>query len=190
MDPVTILGAAGSVVGIAGFGIQLSQVLYSFISQARSANVTLRSLVDGVHATTGAMEQVHGLLEDEKKNIAKGHPAVLFSTKALLEVKSRADQCLILFWRIEAVITKKRESRDFEDQLADRLNAFNKGIATCNEPKLPRLDSHRVLSMLECLKWTYVAPKLDQYSKELDRLQLNLVLMFQVISLRARQVKP
>lgn len=190
MDPITILGAAGSVVGIAGFGIQLSQVLYSFVSQTRSANRTLRSLIDGINATTGAMDQVRDLLKDEKRNIEKGHPATLFSAKALDDVKGRADQCLIIFWQIEAAITKKREARNFEDELAERLDAFNQVITSTAEPKLPRLDIHQVLSRLESLKWTYVAPKLDQYSKELDRLQLNLVLMFQVISMRARQIKP
>lgn len=190
MDPITVLGAVGSVVGIAGFGIQLSQTLYSFISQARSANVTLRSLVEGVNATTGVMDQVRGLLEEEKKNIEKGHPAILFSTKALLDVKGRADQCLIIFWRIEAAIMKKREPRDFEEQLAIRLDAFNRRIAETTEPKIPRLDSNRALSKLECLKWTYATPKLNRYRKELDRIQLNLVLMFQVISIRAHQIKP
>jgi hypothetical protein len=190
MDPISIIGAASSVVGIAGFGIQLSQVLYSFVSQARSANVTLRALIDGVNATTGVMDQVRGLLEDEKKNIENGHMAMLFNTKALDDVKGRADQCLIIFWRIETAIIKKREARDFEEQLAERLEAFNADIKAKKEPKLAKLDTHRIFSKLECLKWTYVAPKLDQYSRELDRVQLNLVLMFQVISMRARSIKP
>jgi hypothetical protein len=36
MDPVTALGAAGSVIGIAGFGIQLSQAPYQFATQVGS----------------------------------------------------------------------------------------------------------------------------------------------------------
>ena len=79
MDPITLLGTAGSVVGIAGLGIKLSQVLYHFMSEVRAANITLRFLVDGVNATTGAMGLVRGLLEDEKKNIERGHPAIIFS---------------------------------------------------------------------------------------------------------------
>ena len=98
------------------------------------------------------MDQVRGLLEDKKKNIKNEHPAVLFSAKALDDVKARADQCLIIFWRIKDVIIRKRESRDFEEQLANRLDTLNKGIAGRIDQKLPRLDSLQVLSRLECLK--------------------------------------
>ena len=76
MDPITLLGTAESVVGIAGLSIQLSQVLYHFMLEVRAANITLRFLVDGVNATTGAMGLVRGLLKDEKKNIERGHPAI------------------------------------------------------------------------------------------------------------------
>jgi hypothetical protein len=55
MDPISALGAAGSVVGIASFGLQLSQTLYQFISQTRSAKESLRSVLDGINATTTAM---------------------------------------------------------------------------------------------------------------------------------------
>jgi hypothetical protein len=55
MDPISALGVAGSVVGIASFGLQLSQALYQFISQTRSAKESLRSVLDGINATTTAM---------------------------------------------------------------------------------------------------------------------------------------
>jgi hypothetical protein len=97
MDPITALGAAGSVVGIAGFGIQLSQTLYEFIRQVASADQSLRAVWDGVYAVSGALEQAHSLVEEESTNVAQGMKLLLFTPKALGNIKGIVDQCLLIF---------------------------------------------------------------------------------------------
>ena len=185
MDPASALGAAGSIVGIAGFGLQLSNVLYQYISQAKSANYSLRAILEGINATTGAMNQVHGLIDDEKESIEGGGKPILFSYKALGDVKKTADQCLILFWRIEATITKTDDSKCLEKKLERELHIFNENINAKTDSRLRKLDSVLVLSKLECLRWPFIAPKLDDYNQQLQRLQMNLILIFQVVSIRA-----
>jgi hypothetical protein len=190
MDPITALGAAGSVVGIASFGLQLSQTLYQFISSSRGANTSVRAVMDGVNATTGAMDQVRGLLDDENERIAQDGKAVLFSVKALEDIKGIVDQCLIIFWKIEATITNKSDSKFLDQDISRRLVIFNDEVKAKKASKLLKLDSMLVLTKMQCLRWPYVAPKLEQYGVQLNGLQVNLILMFQVVSMRAKTITP
>jgi hypothetical protein len=114
MDPITALGAASSVIGIASFGIQLSQILYQFTTQALSAKESLQTILSGIHATTCALNQVHGILAEECENLERKGRAMFFSAKAIDDVKGTADKCLVIFWRIEATITSKTGSK-FEE---------------------------------------------------------------------------
>ncbi|KAG4432921.1 hypothetical protein IFR05_011592 [Cadophora sp. M221] len=124
MDPISALGAAGSVVGIAGFGLQLSKVLYQFTTQALSAPESLYTILSGITATTCALNLVHDFLKEECQHLEQKGQALLFSPKAITDVKRIADGCLMIFWRIEATITCKAGSK-FESTLAERLDLFN-----------------------------------------------------------------
>ena len=190
MDSLNALSAAGSVVRVAGFGLQLSQVLYQFTSQAWSAKDSLHSLLGGIHATTCALNQVHGILADECENLERKGRAVFFSTKAIDNVKSTADKCLLIFWRIEATITSKSGSK-LEEELIKRLNTFNQQLTTKKSPDPIPVDTTLIsLTTWGRLRWPYIAPKLDNYTSQLQLLQMNLVLMFSVISLHAHRMRP
>lgn len=182
-DPTTALGAAATVVGIASFGLQLSQTLYQFIPSSRGADTSVRAVLDGLNATIGAMHQVRDLLEDENKCTARDGKAPLFSTKALEDIKIIVDQCLMLFWRIEAIITNKADSRVLDQEIARNLVIFNNEVGPKKASKLLRLDSNVVLRKMQCLRWPYVSPKLEMYGQQLNSLQINLILIFQVVSL-------
>jgi hypothetical protein len=190
MDPLSALGAAGSVVGVASFGVQLAQVLYQFTSQALSAKQSLQSILGGIHATTCALNQVHGILAEECENLERKGRAILFSAKAIDDVKGAADKCLLIFWRIEATITSKSGSK-LEEELIKRLNAFNQELGTKKGPSPIRVDSALIsLTTWGRLRWPLIAPKLDSYNSQLQLLQMNLVLMFSVVSLHAHRMKP
>lgn len=189
MDSLSALGVASSVVGVASFGIQLSQVLYQFTTQALSAKESLQSILSGIHATTCALNQVHGILA-ECANLERTGRAIFFSAKAIDDVKGTADKCLLIFWRIEATITNKTGSK-FEEELIKRLNSFNKELITKKHPNPIKVDTTLIsLSTWGRLRWPYIAPKLDNYNSQLHRLQMNLVLMFSVISLGAHRMRP
>lgn len=144
--------------------------------------------MDVVNATTGGMDQVRGLLGDENERKALGGGAVLFSAKALEDIKGIADQCLVLFWKIEATITNKSDSKSFDQEVLGELATFNDKLKTEKASKLLKLDSMLVLTKMQCLRWPYVAPKLEQYGAQLNGFQVNLILIFQVVSMRANTV--
>ncbi|KAH6691118.1 hypothetical protein BKA61DRAFT_283800, partial [Leptodontidium sp. MPI-SDFR-AT-0119] len=189
MDPISALGAAGSVVGIAGFGLQLSKVLYQFTTEALSAPESLRTILNGIRATTCALELVHDFLKEECKHLEQKGQALLFSPKAITDVKRTADGCLMIFWRIEATITCKAGPK-FESILAQRLDLFNAEL--CKEDREPVVPDPELskLTTWRRLRWGYIAPKLDQFNNQLQLLQTNLVLMFQVVSLGAHRMRP
>jgi hypothetical protein len=100
MDPLSAIGAASSVVGVASFGIQLSQAFYQFTSQALSAKESLQTILSGVHETACALNQVHGILVEECEYRERKGRAILFSAKAIEDVRGTADKCLFIFWLI------------------------------------------------------------------------------------------
>jgi hypothetical protein len=189
MDPITALGAAGSVVGIASFGLQLGQVLYQFVSQVQDAKQELRLVLDGIFSTTSALNRIYELLEDECEHLKQGNQTtILFTPEALDDVKGTADKCLVIFWRIESTICNIRDS---EKELVRKLTAFNEEIKSKNLSQIKtNLTPVSLTSLWSRIRWPLIAPRLDNYHKQLQGHQLNLVLMFNVISLAAHRRKP
>ncbi|RFU30295.1 hypothetical protein B7463_g6035, partial [Scytalidium lignicola] len=192
MDPVTALGAAGSIIGIASFGLQLGQTLYQFVDEARSAKENLQILTEEINSTSNALKHIYKLLEEEKElradHLHRPHhnrSSFLFSSKALDDVKDTADKCLIIFWRIEGTVANIRH---VENQLIQRLIKFNEEVQTNKEAVTISLDNN--WSIRRRIRWPSIVPKLKSYSRQLDTLKLNLVLIIQVISLGYQRNNP
>jgi len=181
---------ASSVIGIAGFGLQLSQTLYQFVSTTLGAKESLRDIRDGINLAASAMKQVHGFLQEESERLQRGGEPMLVTASALEDVKGAVDNCLIIFWRIEATITSQ-EGRKLEQELVQRLIAYNKELKANKTPDILKPDAKLAsLSKRGQLKWWYIAPKLEQYNNQLHRQQSSLQLIFSIISIRAIQNKP
>ncbi|CAG8959900.1 hypothetical protein HYFRA_00013172 [Hymenoscyphus fraxineus] len=197
MDPVTILGAVGSVVGIASFGLQLAKFLDEFIDEFNSADDNLHNIFCGIEATNNALTQVEGLLREEKKNILERGKPILFSTKALDDVQEAADQCLKIFWRIEATVLRKDSAKNLELQISRRLERFRKEVRKSRNldeiPSALKLDASQKLklSRRQQLTWAFsTGDKLEKYNRQLYRLQTTLILVFQVVHLKFSLTKP
>lgn len=195
MDPVTILGAVGSVVGIASFGLQLAKFLDEFIDDFSSADENLSAIFYGVDATNNALIQIEGLLREERKNIVERGKPMLFSEKALDDVQETADQCLKIFWRIEATVLRKDSAKDLELQILRRLARFHKEIRNTRNldetPSVLKFDTTQKLSKRQQLTWAFsTGDKLEKYNRQLYRLQTTLILVFQVVHLRYNLTKP
>ncbi|KAI0856678.1 hypothetical protein F4860DRAFT_396874 [Xylaria cubensis] len=192
MDPVTALGAAGSVVGIIGFGFQLSQILCNYLYQVRSAQEHLEGVVDEIEFTTSALQEIYGLLQQEVANIERGQPLNLFSGNSLENIRTVANKCLVIFWRVEATISGNWTA-DFESQLTEKLLAFNNKLIHCTPGSTiqikPDLTSD-TLGSWDKLRWPSKASKLDKYCKQLQRYQDNIVLLLQIVSLGQQRSKP
>lgn len=191
MDPVTALGAAGSVVGIAGFGIQLYQILSKFVSQVRSAQEQLEGVIAEIDSTTSALEEIYYYLEKEVRNVETGKQLELFSESSLVKVKVTADKCLVVFWRIETVIAGS-EPDGFDDELASRLTRFNRTLASYCMGHTIKIESQLTsdpLRFRDKVRWAFHSSKVERFCKELQRYQSHLGLLLQIVLLGQQQAK-
>jgi hypothetical protein len=133
MDPVTIIDAVGSVVGITAFGLQISQYLSGFIDEYNSADEGLSSIIFVIESINATLREVESLLQQERKNIETYHKAPLFSKQAIYSVKSIVDECLRIFWKIEATISRKDNARDLELRVERKLTKWKNAIACATE---------------------------------------------------------
>lgn len=191
MDPVTALGAAGSVVGIATFGVQLSAAIYRVYTEIGDAKQSLQAALDGIDSTALALEKIHEFLQIEEWNLKKGRGLLLFSDKAILGVKNTAHKCLVIFWRIEATITNK-SGPGFEQELLDRLLTLKADTKSGTEPPVFAVDrslAETASSLRNRVRWKFKGgfSKLEGYSRRLHQFQSSLTLMFSVVSLGAIQ---
>jgi hypothetical protein len=186
-DPLTILGAVGSVVGIAGFGLQVAQFLDGFVTDAISANESLNDVRMGIYSIHDALYQVLEFLKKEKKHVVdRGHKPQYFSGTALDKVQSTAEQCLKIFLKIEATILNKPYSKDLDRRLSEIYVA----IKANKEPPKPNLDAKK-LNKRQSFMWSFrTGRKLEGYKVQLQQLQTTLILMFHVITLGLNLKKP
>jgi hypothetical protein len=202
MDPITALGAASAVIGIAGFAVQLAQVLNTFSGQVSGANESLVAVLTSIESTAESLKLIHKFLETEKANITSGQRTRLFSRDALVFVKNNVDRCLLVFWRIEATVLKSSggdgpdDRGNLEGALRARLAEFNLQIQTYPDGdalEFIRVRSERVPASVPFfgrLRWPFVARKLDEYRGQLQFHQQCLSLVFMVISLAEVRSKP
>jgi hypothetical protein len=194
MDPVTILGAVGSVVGIAGFGLQISQYLTTFLDDYNSANSSLNTIILVIESVNATLTAVESLLRKERQNVETSRKAALFSKQAIYNLKSMADECLRLFWKIEATILEKDSEKYLELRVERRLTDWNRMVAcaTENEPA-PTLDFtlDDQLSKRQQFKWIFrIGAKLQKYVAQLDRQQHSLGTALQTVQLGALMKNP
>ncbi|CAG8958126.1 hypothetical protein HYFRA_00000472 [Hymenoscyphus fraxineus] len=191
MDPVTILGAVGSVVGIAAFGLQLSQFVNEFLGQYERANENLHDVCYGLERTIAILDEIEGLLKLEKENrTSKSGKPELFNDKALAEVRKNTDACLKVFWRIEAAILYAKETpKDLEKRIKEQLQEFHdkvqkgeeKGLADRN---IIRLSKRRNMNRVQRFVYTFSTGKqLTRYRDQLNFLQQSLSLLLHVVHL-------
>ncbi|KAI0441473.1 hypothetical protein F4803DRAFT_563015 [Xylaria telfairii] len=191
MDPVTALGAAGSVIGIAGFGVQLYQVLSKFVSQVRSAQEQLERVIAEIDSTTSALGEIYSYLEKEARNVETGKQLELFSESSLVKVKGTADKCLVVFWRIETAIAGS-EPDGFDDELASRLTHFNRTLASYCIGHTIEIESQLTsdpLRFRDKVRWAFQSSKVERFCKELQRYQSHLGLLLQIVLLGQKQTK-
>jgi hypothetical protein len=101
--PVKILETVGTVIGVATFGLQLAQLINNLIDEYSSPDESLAAVIHSVQGTNDALDQVRGLLEDEKQNRGNSRRRGGFSDKAFQDVVEKADSCLRIFWRTRTI---------------------------------------------------------------------------------------
>ncbi|KAF7932847.1 uncharacterized protein EAE98_004146 [Botrytis deweyae] len=191
MDPVTILGAASSAIGIASFGVQLVQILTKYVTDAGAAAQNLKATLRNIDAASASFEFVNHFLKQETERLKLGQKATL-NARGIRQIQSITDDCLKVFWRVEAWVLYKDDSNELELKIANRLNEYKEDVKF--DPTRPsqflKVDetSAKVRKLRESWFTRYLSPlqthKLLQYARELHQLQASLNLLFTVISVR------
>ncbi|KAL8289448.1 hypothetical protein RB597_001177 [Gaeumannomyces tritici] len=198
MDPITAIGAASSVIGIAAFAIELCEVLHEFGSQVRGAREGLLAVSSSIESTADSLRLIHQYLDMEADNLSSGGSGGpgstrLFSKDALAFVKSNADRCLLVFWRIEAVMLNGSDDGEVvEAQLRRRLDEFNAGTEPGRAGKVA-IELSLVpasLPLLRRLRWPLVTAKLAEYRSQLQFHQQCLSLIIMTVFIGEVRSKP
>lgn len=179
MDPISALGAASSAIGIASFALDLAVGLVKLSGQIRSAKDSLKSVGETVKATAFALEEIEKLLAEEENHIRQVKALSIFSITGLSRVKDTADQCLIVLWKIEALVcgTEEPDGRDLEARLRQRASNNSKAIQL--DPKILNPS----LGIWDRLVFAVsTSDRLKEYGRELQSFQISLSLIFDVVT--------
>ncbi|KAH8812189.1 hypothetical protein F5884DRAFT_304651 [Xylogone sp. PMI_703] len=163
MDPVTALGAAGSIVGIVGFGLQIAATLQTYTEATLEADERIRDIANDINATASALQRLQDVITRDSK-LPQGR---VFSVEGLNVVNKIASQCDVVFTRIVQLLNK----------------AGRPGSELSNSQRAKDLT----LSTLDHLKWPWLEPKIARCRQELERLLLKLLLMLQISNLARQQ---
>lgn len=129
MDPVSALGAAGSVFGIAAFALKLHTTISKLYTQIASVPAGLVAILEELKLTAAALKHINELLETEQRQENNGKPRLLVSSSALDTIRETANKCLLVFWRIEGTITDRcNTDKQSEDQLERRLVQYKEEV--------------------------------------------------------------
>ncbi|KAI0859376.1 hypothetical protein F4860DRAFT_504780 [Xylaria cubensis] len=191
MDPLTALGAAGSAIGIASFGIELFKILRTFVSQVISAQEQLEEVIAEIKSTASALEEIYFYLEKEVHNVEAGKPLELFTESSLIKVKDTADKCLVVFWRIEIAMSGN-EPDGFDDELRNRLNGFNQKLTSYCTGQIIEIElqlNSGPLRFRDKFRWALQSSKLEKFCKGLQGHRNHLVLLLQIVLLGQQQAK-
>ncbi|KAI0114016.1 hypothetical protein GGR51DRAFT_475168 [Nemania sp. FL0031] len=193
MDPVTAIGVAGSVFGIVGFGIQLSELLSKYVTLARSAQEQLEDIADQIDLTAVVLNEIFAFLKREVDNNRLGRPLYLFTTESLLQIKETAVQCVVIFWRVEAAIfgNPAHLEKELPKKIVRFMNAFAQNSLDLSiQIKLKvTLDDLDDLNWRQKFRWPSKASKLDRFCEQLHRYERALTLLIQIVSLGQQRLK-
>lgn len=180
MDPISALGAVSSAIGIAGFALDLSVGLFTLASQFRSAKDSLKGVGETVRSIAYALEEVEQLLRKEEHHVQQGGTLQMFSTKGLARVKETTDQCLIVLWKVEAIVVGCEEPE--EPELAARL-ATRASASVQEAITLDRRFTNPSPSVWNRLVFAVSASdKLQKYGAQLQNFQISLGLILNVVT--------
>ncbi|RDL35254.1 uncharacterized protein BP5553_07185 [Venustampulla echinocandica] len=157
------LGAAGSIIGIAGFGLQIATTLQTYAEATLEADDRIRDIANDISATASALQRLQAVITRDE-NLKNGK---VFSVEGLKSVNKIASQCDTVFKRTVELLNKAGKP---EEELANAERSKELKIST-----------------LGYLKWPWLEPKIMRCRQELERLLVKLFLFLQISSLAVQQ---
>ncbi|KAI4257644.1 MAG: hypothetical protein L6R42_005525 [Xanthoria sp. 1 TBL-2021] len=158
MDGVSI---AASLVGIGTAGCQIAIKLYTLASQISTASQRISSVSNDISQTSGVLKELGEFI---KRETATGGTSIC-SQSGLETTKNSATICESIFSEIE------RAAKDASEQLKTR----------------DRIVGKIKLSKSEKAKWPFLQPSIESLRIDLREAKGTLMLMLQLMNLRASQ---
>ncbi|KAI2464895.1 hypothetical protein F4781DRAFT_51897 [Annulohypoxylon bovei var. microspora] len=160
------LGAAGSIIGIAAFGLKFATTLQTYIEAVADARESLRDIAFDVSATASALDQLHQLIkvDDNCKAIA--------NDSGVQEAARLASKCKQVYTAVINLIAKAvGVLRDSDGEISiDALDAID-------------LNESTAVRLVQRLKWPFQEPRIRKHQEELRWLKISLLLHLRLMEL-------
>jgi hypothetical protein len=165
MEPISALGLASSVVGIAGFGLQIATTLQTYTEAALEADDRMRDIAFDISNAASPLRLLQDVITEDEKT----PETIVFNAEGLKAIQAIVLRCDAAFRRTVDLLNK----------------AGRPGAQLSNSQRAPDLR----ISTLDHLKWPWLEPKIARCGRELERIFVKLLVMLQIANL-ARQQKP
>ncbi|OTA87277.1 hypothetical protein M434DRAFT_35422 [Hypoxylon sp. CO27-5] len=157
------LGAAGSIVGIAAFGLQFATTLQTYIETVADARGTLRDIALDVSATASALEQLHEFTKADENGKA------IANDLGVQQVVRLATQCKQVYTAIIDLIAKAAGiPKDANGEVS--LDALD-------------LNTLNAISLMQKLIWPFKEPRIKKHQEELRWLKISLLFHLRLMEL-------
>ncbi|KAI0851620.1 hypothetical protein F5Y00DRAFT_267773 [Daldinia vernicosa] len=157
------LGAVGSIVGIAAFGLQIATMLQMYIEAVFEAQESLKDIALDVSATASALEQLDEFIKPDQNNKA------IASKSGVEQVKRLASQCEQVYGAIIHLIAK-----------AVGVPKDNSGKVTHDALNLHSLNAP---SRIQKLIWPFRESRIKRHQEDLRWLKISLLFHLRLMEL-------
>lgn len=159
------IGAAASILAIAGAGIQISLKLIAFADQVGTAPKRIQDVGTDVSVTAGTLQELGELMN----KIPTRKSAAMFNPDQVRNILASSIKCREIFDELKDILGKASQ------QLRDVYKSSTKSHDL--SPKIK-------LSKLERMKWPFLRPSMEPLRSALRDAKSTLSLILQVVHLR------
>ena len=164
------VGAAASILAIAGTGIQVSLKLIAFADQIGTAPQRIRDVGTDVSVTAGTLQELGELM---KRNTASKRLTGIFKPDQVQHIETSSAKCKHIFDELKEILGKASQ------QLRNAYKSTSKSNVTFSRIRLSRLER---------MKWPFLQPSIQSLRSALGDAKATLTLILQVVHLRCAHV--
>ena len=164
------VGAAASILAIAGTGIQVSLKLIAFADQVGTAPQRIRDVGTDVSVTAGTLQELGELM---RKNTASKRLTGIFKPDQVQHIEISSTKCKHIFDELKEILGKASQ------QLRNAYKSTSKNNDTFSRIRLSRLER---------MKWPFLQTSIQPLRSALGDAKATLTLILQVVHLRCAHV--
>lgn len=160
------VGAAASILAIAGVGIQISLKLIAFADQVSTSPEKIQDVGIDVSITAGALYELGALMHQKK---SRKRAVEMFRPDQIENIMASSTICREVFEELKEILTKaSQQLREIHESATKSQN-----VSTKIE-----------LSRIERMRWPFLQPSTESLRITLDDAKGTLTLILQVVHLR------